>query len=54
MEKSSLILAVVVFVISICDGYKIGLGRADCTGPSVEIAFVSLRNLISLFKQISN
>ena len=41
MEKSSLIIAVVVLLISICDAYKIGLGRADVTGPSVEIAFVS-------------
>ena len=23
------------------DGYKIGIGRADCTGPSVEVIFVS-------------
>lgn len=23
------------------DGYKIGVGRADCTGPPVEIVFVS-------------
>lgn len=23
-------------------GYKIGVGRADCTGPSVEVIFVSI------------
>lgn len=41
MERSSLIFAVVILVISVCDAYKVGLGRADVTGPSVEIAFVS-------------
>lgn len=28
-------------LVGICQSYKIGLGRADVTGPSVEIAFVS-------------
>lgn len=25
-------------------GYQIGLGRADCTGPPVEVVFVSFSN----------
>lgn len=24
------------------DGYRIGVGRADCTGPPVEVVFVSI------------
>lgn len=25
------------------EGYRIGVGRADCTGPPVEILFVSIK-----------
>lgn len=41
MERLSLILTVTLVFIGVSESYKIGLGRADVTGPSVEIAFVS-------------
>lgn len=42
MGNLRLFFAVVATVfISIKGEYQIGLGRADVTGPSVEIAFVS-------------
>lgn len=41
MERLSLILTVTLVLIGVSESYKIGLGRADVTGPSVEIAFVS-------------
>lgn len=41
MERLSLILTVTLVIIGVSESYKIGLGRADVTGPSVEIAFVS-------------
>lgn len=38
---TSIIILLVVTGASLGDAYNIGLGRADATGPSVEIAFVS-------------
>lgn len=43
-ESLSLTLALVLAAIALSDAYKIGLGRADATGPSVEITFVSQRD----------
>lgn len=42
--NSNLIFKLVIFtlILKLCHAnYKIGVGRADVTGPSVEIAFVS-------------
>lgn len=36
------LLILVTCVQPAVDGYKIGVGRADCTGPSVEVIFVSI------------
>lgn len=33
--------------------YKIGVGRADCTGPPVEIVFVSLFFLLIKLDQLN-
>lgn len=33
--------------------YKIGVGRADCTGPSVEVIFVSILLPLSLINQLA-
>lgn len=41
MERLRLVVAFVLLAIGSSEAYKIGLGRADATGPSVEIAFVS-------------
>lgn len=35
-----LLLQIILFAHT-SDAYKIGVGRADCTGPPVEIVFVS-------------
>lgn len=35
-------LCIGCFLVSSVNGYQIGLGRADCTGPPVEVVFVSL------------
>lgn len=34
------------------EAYKIGVGRADCTGPSVEVIFVSIKGFGDKKKQI--
>lgn len=40
----------ILFLLFICVNsgvaYKVGVGRADCTGPSVDIVFVSIFCLI--------
>lgn len=36
------LLAVLLNTQNAVDAYKIGVGRADCTGPSVEVIFVSI------------
>lgn len=41
MERLSLTLVLVLLAIGWSESYMIGVGRADVTGPSVEIAFVS-------------
>lgn len=41
MKRLNLFLALISLFIDLNDSYNIGLGRADVTGPSVEIAFVS-------------
>lgn len=46
--KMMLYLAIVLVTLdktATVDAYKIGVGRADCTGPSVEVIFVSIRLL---------
>lgn len=35
-------VVVLLHVPGTVNGYKIGVGRADCTGPSVEVIFVSI------------
>lgn len=45
MKRLNLFLALLSLFIDLNDSYRIGLGRADVTGPSVEIAFVSLSKL---------
>ncbi|CRL07958.1 CLUMA_CG020983, isoform A [Clunio marinus] len=40
MERISLIFALIVILCGSSDEYKVGLGRSDVTGPSVEIAFM--------------
>lgn len=40
--KVTVLLTVLMAYICAIQGYQIGLGRADVTGPSVEITFVSL------------
>lgn len=30
------------------NGYRIGVGRADCTGPPVEVVFVSICMYVNL------
>lgn len=45
MKRLNLFLAFLSLFIDLNDSYRIGLGRADVTGPSVEIAFVSLSKL---------
>lgn len=44
MERLSLTLALVLLLTGLSEAYKVGLARSDVTGPSVEIAFVSLIN----------
>lgn len=39
-------LSVLVNVNVPVEAYKIGVGRADCTGPSVEVIFVSKEYLL--------
>lgn len=50
---------VIIFCLFGCyvvtNGYKIGVGRADCTGPPVEVVFVSMYFVIfKIFKKRSN
>lgn len=46
MDKFIKSLSVLIFQICLLtqtsDAYKIGVGRADCTGPPVEVVFVSI------------
>lgn len=45
--KSSIATTFIALAVIICtscysiDGYKVGVGRADATGPPVEVTFVS-------------
>lgn len=39
--KHTLLLLCILEYIYIVLAYRIGVGRADCTGPPVEIVFVS-------------
>lgn len=48
MKRLNLMLLLIAVVIGSCESYQIGLGRADVTGPSVEIAFVSISSAILL------
>lgn len=36
-----IILLQIIYFIYTNEAYRIGVGRADCTGPAVEIVFVS-------------
>lgn len=40
-------LSVLLIVNGPVEAYKIGVGRADCTGPSVEVIFVSKEYLLT-------
>lgn len=45
--QQSFSLQVLVLILLLClnsEAYMVGVGRADCTGPSAEIVFVSLPN----------
>lgn len=35
-------LLTLLLMAALTEGYRVGLGRADVTGPPVEVAFVSL------------
>lgn len=37
-----IILLGAIFCFGLVKSYKIGVGRADCTGPPVEVIFVSI------------
>uniref|UniRef100_A0A182S684 Neutral ceramidase n=1 Tax=Anopheles maculatus TaxID=74869 RepID=A0A182S684_9DIPT len=37
-----LLLGMLALTIGVSSAYKVGVGRADCTGPSVEITFVGI------------
>ncbi len=44
--KTFIKINLILSILTLCyfnatNGYKIGVGRADCTGPPVEIVFVS-------------
>lgn len=39
-------VAFALALLSVEAQYQIGLGRADCTGPAVEIAFVSIEDIL--------
>lgn len=42
VKNSIIVLTIsVLYCLNIANGYKIGVGRADCTGPPVEVVFVS-------------
>lgn len=43
MKRLNSMLLLISVVIGSSESYQIGLGRADVTGPSVEIAFVSIQ-----------
>lgn len=36
-----ILLIICNLAVTMTEGYQIGVGRADCTGPAVEIGFVS-------------
>lgn len=53
MKRLSLVLIALLLTLLPIDiyTYQIGLGRADCTGPSVEIAFVGF-GIISCWEKL--
>lgn len=42
MKRLTVLFILTLALIGLSNAYNIGLGRADATGPCVEIAFVSL------------
>lgn len=40
--RVTFVIVGVLAALAACDAYKIGVGRADCTGPPVEVVFVSI------------
>lgn len=42
----SVLLLHIMLFINISDAYRVGVGRADCTGPPIEITFVRITNNI--------
>jgi hypothetical protein len=48
------VLVILLAVVSATWGqYRVGVGRADCTGPAAEIAFVSISYFLSEFEKFS-
>lgn len=48
-QRSVILVALVILCLSgamwsCVNAYQVGVGRADCTGPPVEIHFVSMMN----------
>lgn len=49
MAKFEIFVTILVLCcFNAANSYKIGVGRADCTGPPVEIVFVSKKKLFTL------
>lgn len=53
--KFNLILTILTlcYLNAFANGYRIGVGRADCTGPPVEVVFVSIKSFLFIYPECS-